>query len=209
MDLRHAVCGYDFKFGKNRSGDATALGAELYAVLAEKNVGSCKPTSADECLTVIGRISALGDAVSSTRIRRMLADGDVEAAHTLLGRYYSIKGEIRQGNQIGRTISRPTANLKYSKDQLIPKRGVYFTYCRIKGKLYRAVTNIGYRPTVNSNVGDVTCEAHILDFDESVYGEMAEIMFCKFAREEREFSDVSELSAQINRDVAAAESYFA
>jgi len=204
--LCHGVCGYNFRFGYKGAGEPERLRKCLNASLARN--GCLDGALGEDTVTVVGRVCALGDAVSSTRIRAVLADGGMEETAALLGRPYSLSGTILSGKQIGRTISRPTANLIYSPDQLVPKRGVYFTYCRVKGNVYRAVTNVGYRPTVNSDVDSVTCEAHLLDFSDSVYGECAEIIFVHYHREERAFSSVEELSVQINHDVEAAIGYF-
>lgn len=204
--LRRAVCGYNFRFGFRGAGDPRRLNECLSVSLSA--LGADLNGAGDGCVAVVPEVGAMGGAVSSTRIRGLLADGEMEAAKELLGRSYSLLGTVIAGKQIGRTISRPTANLVYREDQLIPKRGVYFTYCRVKGELYRAVTNVGYRPTVNSDVNSVTCEAHLLDFSESVYGECAEIIFVHYHREEMAFSSVDELSSQITDDVRCAVEYF-
>ena len=204
VGLRYAVCGFNFRFGYKGAGDPERLASCLFRSL----VDACGIVCGGSVLNVIGEVSALGGTVSSTRIRALIAEGDMGSVEVLLGRPYSLFGTIRPGNQIGRTISRPTANLVYSPDQLVPKRGVYYTYCRVKGECYRAVTNVGYRPTVNSNPESVTCEAHLLDFSGDIYGECAEIIFVHYARAERAFSTVEELSAQITKDVDGAIEYF-
>ena len=204
VGLRYAVCGFNFRFGYKGAGDPERLASCLFRSL----VDACGIAYGGSVLNVVGEVSALGGTVSSTRIRALIAEGDMESVEVLLGRPYSLFGTIRPGNQIGRTISRPTANLVYSPDQLVPKRGVYYTYCRVKGECYRAVTNVGYRPTVNSDPASVTCEAHLLDFSGDIYGECAEIIFVHYARAERAFSTVEELSAQITKDVDGAIEYF-
>ena len=208
VGLRYAVCGFNFRFGYKGVGDPSRLSLCLSGALGRIGAVVYKSKNGVDALTVVDEVCALGGTVSSTRIRGLLAQGEVESVETLLGRPYSLSGVILPGKQIGRTISRPTANLIYSSDQLVPKRGVYYTYCRLKGRCYRAVTNVGYRPTVNSDVGDVTCEAHLLDFSESVYGECVEIIFVHYARAEIAFSSVEELSAQITEDVRKANEYF-
>ena len=212
--VRHAVCGFNFRFGYKGEGDPArlerCLGRSLERLrAASEGMERCVDSvDGERLVTVVGKVCALGDVVSSTRIRALLMNGEMESASVLLGRGYSLSGTIVAGKQIGRTISRPTANLVYSPDQLIPKRGVYFTYCRVKGKMYRAVTNVGYRPTVNSDPASVTCEAHLLDFSESVYGERAEIIFVHYHRAEMAFSSVDELSEKISDDVRRAVEYF-
>lgn len=206
--LLHAVCGYNFRFGKNRSGDHESLSVSLSRALAINTPTPISKICSEAPVTVIDEISALGEAVSSTRIRALINQGDVESARVLLGRPYSLTGTILPGKQLGRTLSRPTANLRYSGDQLVPKHGVYFTLCKLNGECYRSVTNIGYRPTVNKDERDITCEAHILDFKESIYGETVEIQFHKYARGEIAFPDINALSNQITKDVNAATAYF-
>ena len=132
----------------------------------------------------------------------------MEDAELLLGRPYSFAGAVLAGKQIGRTMSRPTANLVYSFDQLVPKHGVYFTYCRVGGAVYRAVTNVGYRPTVNSDPNGVTCETHLLDFFGLLYGERVEIIFVHYHRVEIAFASVDELAKQISDDVRCAGEFF-
>lgn len=210
--LRHAVCGYDFRFGRERIGDASALRDELVAALSALRVCDTSALCTDAMLelpvTVVEKVSVGGEAVSSTRIRRAISEGEVETARILLGRPYTLTGEILPGRQLGRTFSRPTANLRYSEHRLVPKRGVYYTVCRVDGNAYRSVTNIGYRPTVNGDTSDITCEAHLLDFDRAIYGKTVELAFLHFVRPETEFSDTHALAEQIGRDVRGAEAFF-
>ena len=203
--ITHAVCGYNFRFGKGRTGTPSTL--ETLVNAANLRYSPLTSTSSP-CITVINEVSVFDKPVSSTRIRALIAQGNMEDVRALLGRHYSMLGTVISGNQIGRTLSRPTANLRYSPDQLIPHPGVYFTICSLNGHGYRAVTNIGYRPTVNTDPSDITCETHLLDFTDSLYGEQVRISFCHFARCEKAFPDLSELSAQINKDVADAVRYF-
>lgn len=210
--LCHAVCGYDFRFGRQRVGDSRVLGERLLDALSAHGVlgaaDGIGKALLEHPVTVVDKVSVGGEAVSSTRIRKALSAGDVETARELLGRPYTLTGRILAGKQIGRTISRPTANLRYSEDQLIPRYGVYYTLCRIDGETCRSITNIGCRPTVNSDRTDVTCEAHLLDFDRSVYGKTAELAFLRFVRPEIAFSDTAALSEQIGADAAGAERFF-
>ena len=201
--LRQAVCGYNFRFGHKGAGDPVRLAACL-----RDSVGRLLNERADGQVSVVDEVRVLGEAVSSTRIRALLTLGETEAVEELLGRPYSVFGKVASGKQIGRTISRPTANIIFSEGQLIPRRGVYFTYCRVRGRLYRAVTNVGYRPTVNADPESVTCEAHLLDFSESVYGEGVEIIFVHYHRAEITFDSIEALSRQIADDVDAAVEYF-
>lgn len=207
--LRWGVCGYNFRFGYKGEGNAERLGVCINAALGR--LGESVPRTVDGApcgVTVVGEVRALGGAVSSTRIRALLSEGDMESVSVLLGRPYSLSGEVTAGKRLGRTISRPTVNLLFASDQLVPRRGVYFTYCRVRGGVYRAVTNVGYRPTVNSDERSITCEAHLLDFSDSVYGEQVEIIFVHYHRGEAAFASVEELSRRISDDVACAVEFF-
>ncbi|MBR2460317.1 MAG: riboflavin biosynthesis protein RibF [Clostridia bacterium] len=208
--LIHGVCGYNFRFGKDRSGDAYALEVHLRSALSELSPASTLPliTEKARAVTVLDEVSALGAAVSSTRIRALIAEGDMESVSVLLGRPYSLTGTVIPGNQLGRKLSKPTANLRYSPHQLVPKRGVYFTLCSLDGTDYPSVTNIGYRPTVNTDTSDITCETHLLDFSGSVYGKTVEIRFCHYARGEISFPDLPSLANQIALDASQANLYF-
>ena len=201
--LVHGVCGENFRFGYKGAGDPARLEQSIRDSL------SCRGISVDDkTVSVVGDVLALGGIVSSTRIRALLAEGDVESVESLLGRPYSLSGTVKAGKQIGRTMSRPTVNLSFAHGQLIPKRGVYFTYCRVRERIYRGVTNVGYRPTVNSDTESVTCETHLLDFSESIYGERIEIIFVHYRRAEMIFDSTDALSRQITADVTAATEFF-
>ncbi len=203
--LISGVCGENFRFGYKGVGDPARLESSIRDALSRIGVPVDDNT---KTVNVVGDVLALGDIVSSTRIRALLARGEVESAESLLGRPYSLSGAVKAGKQIGRTMSRPTVNLSFAQDQLIPKRGVYFTYCRVGAKIYHGVTNVGYRPTVNSDTESVTCETHLLDFSESIYGERIEIIFVHYRRAEMTFDSTEALSRQITEDVTAATEFF-
>ena len=203
--LMHGVCGENFRFGYKGAGDPARLEQSIRDSLSRLGAFVDDKT---KTVSVVGDVLALGGIVSSTRIRALLAEGEVESVERLLGRPYSLSGTVRAGKQIGRTMSRPTVNLSFAHGQLIPKRGVYFAYCRVGEKIYRGVTNVGYRPTVNSDAESVTCETHLLDFSESIYGEQIEIIFVHYRRAEMIFDSTDALSRQITDDVTAATEFF-
>lgn len=197
LGMRELYVGRQFAFGRNREGDLallTRLGDELGFTtfgLEEERSG--------------------GDPVSSTRIRRALAAGEVEIAAELLGRPYSLTGVVVPGERVGRRLGWPTANLE-PEGELLPLPGVYATSVAFTGgaeplRRWAAVTNIGRRPTVS---GDrrLSVESHILDFDREVYGERIELFFHKRLRDEMLFASVAELATQIGRDVEASREYF-
>jgi riboflavin kinase/FMN adenylyltransferase len=150
-----------------------------------------------------------GERISSTRIRRAVADGNVADAWEMLGRPYAVAGLIARGDRMGQKLGWPTINLAL-ENELVPADGVYVSRVHFPSfpASFDGVTNIGTRPTVYENYQRVV-ESHVLDFSADVYGERVELSFCKRLREERIFPTVMDLSAQIRRDVEATREYFA
>ena len=139
-------------------------------------------------------------AVSSTRIRKVLQDGEVVRAAQLLGYPYSLQGVVVAGNRLGRTIDFPTANMQlYEPLKLVPARGVYAVRVEVTGRCYNGICNIGVRPTVDAG-GAQTIETHILDFDEDIYGLDMRVTFCARLRDERRFDSLGHLKAQLCLD---------
>lgn len=141
--------------------------------------------------------------VSSSRIRRCLAEGQTAEANAMLGYLYTIKGTVVHGLQNGRKIGFPTANLKpYCELLQIPANGVYSAWAIVRGMKYMAMLNIGFRPTVSSNCDVRTIEAHLLDFDCDIYGEELSLSFVSYIRPERRFDGLESLAGQlcIDRD---------
>lgn len=152
----------------------------------------------------VGEYMLDGAAVSSTKIRKLISEGDVAGADRMLGYRYSLGGVVVLGNRIGRTIGFPTANMKtYEPLKMIPGDGVYLVWVKVLDKVFRGICNIGCRPTVGDNAGR-TIETNILDFDEDVYGLDISLEFVEKLRGEVKFSSLAELSAQIARDERAA-----
>lgn len=141
-----------------------------------------------------------GERVSSSRIRRALAGGDMVEVNGCLGRPFCVGGEVMLGDQRGRTLGFPTANLDVWKKQLLPAHGVYATYATLNGERYQAATNVGVRPTVNDR--KLLVEAHLLDFDREIYGETLSLEFITRIRDEHKFSNLGDLTRQIRTDVA-------
>lgn len=179
------VIGYDHGFGHNRSGD---LG-QLYN--QGKNYGF-RVIQVEEL--VVGQ-----HKVSSSVIRWLLQEGDVENASILLGNYYEITGHVIRGNQIGKLIGYPTANL-YIEDpnKLIPSMGVYASYVLFRGQRYAGMTNIGLRPTINAH--KLTFETNIFDFDEDIYYETITVQLVKRIRNEKKFGTLDLLKVQLKSD---------
>ena len=141
-----------------------------------------------------------GEMVNSRRVRRALEAGDMEEVTGCLGRYFGVRGPVVKGDQRGRTIGFPTANLAVWDELLLPGNGVYATYAWVGGKKHAAATNVGVRPTVDGL--KLTVEAHILDFDADIYGEQVRLEFVRLIRPEMKFSGLDELKARIAADVA-------
>ncbi|MBI3875249.1 MAG: bifunctional riboflavin kinase/FAD synthetase [Verrucomicrobia bacterium] len=189
----HSICvGATFTFGYKRSGNVEllrALGSELK-------------------FTVHGMaaVSLDGDAVSSTRIRDAIRAGNLDAAGQMLGRAYSLAGNVVRGEQLGHKLGFPTANLDTS-GLVLPPNGVYAVHAALGGREHRAVVNIGVRPTV-ANTSRPQVEVHLLDFAADIYGRELELTFIEKLRDEQKFPGVEALKAQIARDIAAARELF-
>ncbi|MCB0538602.1 MAG: bifunctional riboflavin kinase/FAD synthetase [Bacteroidetes bacterium] len=187
------VIGYDHHFGKNRSGNIDLL--EEYKDIFGYNVEQISK----ETIQDIG--------ISSTKIREALAQGKVQTANKLLGHEYSINGFVTKGEQLGRKIGFPTANVQLLVDyKLIPKNGVYIVNVKVKNSLYKGMLNIGVRPTIEGL--NKTIEVNIFDFDQDIYGEKIEVILLKYIREEQKFESLEALKQQLNKDKAEALAYF-
>ncbi len=185
LRVRELVIGYDYAFGKGRSGNYALLGS-----LGRRlgfGVEQLDPVLMDQAI------------VSSTRIRDLVEAGDVWAARPLLGRFYRVSGTVVHGqNRGGRLLGFPTANM-HLLDELFPKTGVYCCWAEVDGALHQAVANIGYNPTFGNDV--LSVEVHILDLHSDLYGKSMHVHFVQRLRGEKKFSGLDELKAQITKDV--------
>jgi len=185
FNVRKIIIGHDHKFGKNRAANFHDLidfgkqfGFEVEEISAQ----------------VVDEVS-----VSSTKIRNALFEGNVALANEFLGYQYTIQGTVEKGNQLGRTINFPTANLAINEDyKLIPKIGVYAVEIYYKNQKYFGMMNIGMRPTINGL--NKTIEVHVFDFNKNIYGEKLIIKFVKKIREEQKFESFEQLKEQLERD---------
>ncbi len=188
LRLRELWVGPDFALGRNREGNVaklTALGAELGFA-----VRRVEPFVLD------------GEVVSSTRIRTLLAQGDVRAATRLLGRYPTVAGEVVHGARRGRALGYPTANLEVRQERAVPSDGVYAVFAVLGDERYLGVANIGVRPSFDN--GARTVETYILDFDQDIYGCDLVVEFVERLRPEQRFASIADLVKQIGRDVEVA-----
>ncbi len=188
------VVGHDFHFGKGRTGNVemlTALGAE----------GGFEV----EGLQLLPRPDGTIESVSSTAIRRALAGGDVGTASQLLGRYHEVRGQVVEGDQRGRTIGFPTANVAVPRHRALPADAVYAGwYIRPDGSNHPCAINIGKRPTFYQDAEHSLMEAHLLGFTGNLYGEPARIRFVELLRSEQRFDGIDALKDQLQRDIARA-----
>ncbi|CAN5464962.1 bifunctional riboflavin kinase/FAD synthetase [soil metagenome] len=192
LQAKEVYLGKGFAFGKGRGGNI-----DLLRAMSEK-LGFI----ADE----VDEVQLRGKRISSSAIRHLLAEGRVNLARRMLGRPYGVEGVIIRGNRRGHTIGFPTANLK-PHNRVIPKYGVYATATLIDGVWRRSITNIGVRPTFESDA-DPSIESYIFDFDGDLYGAVLRVRFLYRIRDERKFNGIDELTAQIEADSRQARNYF-
>ncbi len=186
LAMQEIVVGYDHAFGQGRSGDRSLL--EKLGREKGFRVSTVTPVKRDAMI------------VSSTNIRKLLLQGQIKNATTLLGRYYTVSGQVVQGDGRGRKLGYPTLNVRpHSQYKLVPANGIYATICRIEGVSYRSVTYIGERPTFAGMAKQI--ETHLFDFHETIYGKEVEIDFVEFIRPDRKFVDEKSLSEQIKDDL--------
>lgn len=193
LGVKYIVVGDDLRFGRNRSGDF-----DLLRKVGKKDGFDVVDTST---------LEVTGERVSSTRIREVLADADFELAERLLGRPYSISGRVIVGQQLGRTIGTPTANMELHRLRS-PLSGVFAV--EVYGAdsvMWPGVANVGVRPTVG-DLSKAILEVHLLNFEENIYGRNIKVVFRKKLRNEHKFDGLDALKAQITRDVEQARSYF-
>ena len=192
LQAREVFLGKGFAFGKNRSGNITLL-REMSRQLG---------FFADE----VAEVRLRGQRISSSKIRQLLAEGKVNLARRMLGRPYGVEGQIIHGFERGRTIGFPTANL-HPHNRVIPKYGVYATANLIDGKWRRSITNVGVRPTFEDEKNP-SIESYVFVFDGDLYGDVLRVRFLHRIRDERKFSGIDELKAQIELDTRRALNYF-
>jgi riboflavin kinase/FMN adenylyltransferase len=185
LKMRGIVIGPDFALGKDREGDVAALnrlGDEMgFAV------------------TVVPPLKINGEVVSSTSIRKAMAEGDMEKVHRLTGRYFSLHGKVVAGTGRGEGLGFPTANLDVNSGQALPPDGVYAGLAHINGKIYQSMTNVGKDPTFGA--AERTIESYLIDYSGDLYGHEISVDFVARLRNEKKFSSVEELKKQVAEDV--------
>lgn len=194
LDTRLIVVGEDFHFGRSREGNV-----DLLAKLGTDGDFDVEP------IELIPRADGIEEPVSSTAIRRALAGGDVTRANQMLGYAFEARGVVISGDQRGRLLGFPTANIEVPKQMALPADGVYAGwYERPSGESHRCAINLGRRPTFYEHAGSSLLEAHLLDFDGDLYSDEARVRFTHFLRSERKFDGIESLKEQLEIDVAHA-----
>jgi riboflavin kinase/FMN adenylyltransferase len=188
--LREICVGHEWSFGKDRRGNLALL-RKLGAQFDFEVVGIPAVTLGN------------GEPVSSTAIRHAVEAGDLAKAAEMLGREYTILGTVVHGDDLGKKIGFPTANLSAHSEQF-PPNGVYFAEATLEGSVYPGVVNLGYRPTVSSGKSERVLEIHLFDFDRDIYGKDVEVRFIRYLRPEQKFESVDALVRQIELDVHQA-----
>lgn len=196
LNIKSLVVGKDFHFGKNRRGDHRMLErfADTYGYEVE----------------VVDKIQEEGRDISSTFIREEISAGRVAHANELLGYRYFVQGIVVHGNEIGRTLNVPTANLIPEEDKLLPPFGVYVTKTTVfdkDGQVYGGITNVGCKPTIEG-VNPVGVETHLFGFDDQIYGARIKVEFLDMVRPEQKFHSLEELKEQMLKDIQYGKKYY-
>ena len=177
-------CGYNYRFGKGASGTAQTM-SEICGRLGLQ----CR---------VSGEVDVDRCAVSSTKIRGFIENGEIEKANKMLGRPFGFSSRVIDGDKRGRVLGFPTINQIIPEELAMPRFGVYQSVVTVNGEKFKGVTNVGRRPTVGTE--KILSETHILDFDRDIYGENVDVRLIKFIRPEKKFSSFDELARQIKSD---------
>lgn len=189
MNAAFVCCGRDFRFGRGASCGTDELRSfgERYGFTVQ----------------TVDDVFCDGERVSSTAVRQLLTEGELDRANAMLGKNYIIAKEVTRGAQLGRTIGFPTANQLFGEGQLVPKYGVYASKAHVNGKTYPSITDIGMKPTVKYG-GAPLAETYIHGFSGDLYGSPLTVELCGFIRPEMKFGSLDELKGQIKADIVSA-----
>ncbi|NRG45484.1 bifunctional riboflavin kinase/FAD synthetase [Bacillus sp. CRN 9] len=193
LNVKHVTAGFDYSYGRMGKGTMETLPHH------SRNQFT---------YTTVPKLKKGEEKVSSTLIRRYIRDGQVEHIPALLGRFYSLAGIVVQGDQRGRKLGFPTANVQPNAAFIIPPIGVYAVKIFVRNEWREGVCNLGYKPTFHDNLEKPSVEVNIFDFDEDIYGEEVIVEWHQHLRSERKFNGIEELVAQITKDKASAQQYF-
>lgn len=191
LHMKEAHCGFHYRFGHKSKGSTELLIKMGMAY--------------NFAIHILEAFKINEELVSSTKIRNLISEGDLEKLPEYLGKYYTVKGIVVHGNKIGKHINFPTCNTEIDPTMIIPPDGIYVTKTTCNGVTYKSVTNIGKKPTIGSFKRNI--ETYILDFNQDIYGQEVLVQFLKKIRDELKFHSLEALSAQIALDVAYAKEY--
>ncbi|GAK02012.1 riboflavin kinase [Geomicrobium sp. JCM 19037] len=189
----HATAGFDFSYGQYGKGTMQAMPEYSRGLITT---------------TVIEKWEQSGEKVSSTRVRRVIDEGNVAEATELLTRPYELSGTVIRGDQRGRELGFPTANVELTSNFIVPATGVYFVTVKTAQGEKRGLCNIGYLPTFFEDRQDVSVEVYVLDFDGDLYGEQMDVQFLDKVRDDEKFDRVEDLVTQMKEDEKKARAYF-
>jgi len=192
--IKLAVAGFNYRFGHKGRGDVKLL-EELGKTYNFKVI-------------IVPPVKLENEVISSTLIRNMITNGNIEKANRFLGRHFSISGEIKGGKNRGKKLGFPTANIYPESYHVLPKEGVYITKTLLDDRFYNSITNIGSNPTFEGS-NPISIETYILDFHQDVYSKKIEVFFLKEIRAEIKFSSKDELVKQVREDINKAREFFA
>ncbi|WP_134339240.1 bifunctional riboflavin kinase/FAD synthetase [Filobacillus milosensis] len=193
LNVKHVVGGFDFSFGHKGSGKIQQM---------DEYAGDRLTYS------VVNKVTFEDEKISSTRIRETLDHGEMDLTEKLLGRPFSISAEVIKGHQRGRTIGYPTANLDISVEHKLPKVGIYAVRASVNGQRYFGMANIGYNPTFTNDIQRPIVEVYLFEFNKDIYGEIIEVEFYKYIRNEEKFNDVESLIERMKEDEKETKKFF-
>ncbi|WP_174495544.1 riboflavin biosynthesis protein RibF [Salirhabdus euzebyi] len=193
LNVKHVVAGFDFSYGRMGKG----------------NMDSMKDHAKGEFTqTTIQKVTDQDQKISSTLIRKKLQKAEMQDVQHLLGRPFQLKGKVIKGDQRGRTIGFPTANIAFGDEYLLPKVGVYAVGVEVKNQYYYGMANIGYKPTFNKDEEKPTLEVYIFDFSGNIYDEELKLELFSYIRGEKKFSGLEELKSQLRKDEEQIRHFF-
>lgn len=193
LHIKHLVAGFDFSFGHKGAGNM-------------QNIQTF--TKNNFSVTSIDPVKNENKKVSSTRIRKFLASGDIAKVNELLGRPYETTGVVIEGDKRGRQLGYPTANLNVNEEKLLPTRGVYAVKVNYHNKIYEGMANLGVKPTFKTGDLKPSVEVYIFDFEGNIYGESITVLWYQFIRDEKKFNGLNELVSQLKEDEKTIQKYF-
>ena len=193
LNVKHVVAGFDYSYGRLGKGTMETLPFHARGEFTQ---------------TVIEKVEFQEEKVSSTALRKLIRDGEMEQIPSILGRAYTVEGTVVHGDKRGRQIGFPTANVALSDEYLLPPVGVYAVRLKVHDEWHDGVCNIGYKPTFKEAERKLSIEVHLFDFNEDIYDQIVTVEWHMRIREEKKFNGIDELVAQIAQDKMKAQEYF-